>query len=467
MADDKNFNDRDPHEFGEEVEEQAGQEGGMGLHTKIIIGLLVGLVAGIFCSLVFGAENANLNWVIENITQPLGQVWLRLLLMIVIPLIFAALIMGISGMGNIRELGRVGIKTLAYTIVISGISVIIGITMVNLIQPGKSVTPETAAALEQEYSSGANMLVSQAQADKAAIEAENVPVLTQIFTKLIPSNPFDSLVGLPNLLHIMFFALVLGIAATLVEDKRSAPFINFFEALFEISVKIINGIMILAPYAVACLVFSSVASFGMDLLVALLWFILTVLAGLLIHGVIVYSASVYFLSALNPAEFFSRVKTAAVTAFSTSSSNATLPTALRESEENLGVSEKINSFVLTVGATANQNGTALYEGVTVIFIAQLAGIDLSLAEQIGVAYLAILGGIGTAGVPGGSLPYIVIILISIGVNPALIGIILGVDRILDMCRTTVNVVGDITAATYINRSEGYHLKGELSPPPER
>src|SRR5699024_5684913 len=160
-------------------------------------------------------------------------------------------------------------------------------------------------------------------------------------------------------------------------------------------------------------------------------------------------------------------ETVAVTAFSTSSSNATLPTALQESEEKLGVSEKINSFVLTVGATANQNGTALYEGVTVIFIAQLAGVDLSLAAQIGVAYLAILGGIGTAGVPGGSLPYIVIILISIGVNPALIGIILGVDRLLDMCRTTVNVIGDITAATYVNRSEGYPLNGQLSPPPKK
>ncbi len=470
MADEFNNSDDpkpDPDQFGHEVEDQADQEGGMELHTKIIIGLVVGLIAGIFCSLVFGAENEGLNYVIENITQPLGQVWLRLLLMIVIPLIFSALILGISGMGNIRELGRVGVKTLVYTLVISGISVVIGITMVNIIDPGESVTPETAAALQDEYGEGATALVSQAEADKAAIEQEDVPVLTQIFTKLIPANPFDSLVGLPNLLHIMFFALVLGIAATLVEKKTAAPFIGFFEALFEISVKIINGIMILAPYAVAFLVFSSVASFGMDLLVALLWFILTVIAGLLIHGIVIYSASVYFLSALAPMDFFRRVKTAAVTAFSTSSSNATLPTALQESEENLGVSEKINSFVLTVGATANQNGTALYEGVTVIFIAQLAGVDLSLAAQIGVAYLAILGGIGTAGVPGGSLPYIVIILISIGVNPALIGIILGVDRILDMCRTTVNVVGDITAATFINRSEGYHLKGELSPPPEK
>lgn len=454
-------------QFGEEIEDEMGQSGGMELHTKIIIGLLVGLFAGLICTLTIGPENSSLNWVIENITEPLGQVWLRLLLMIVIPLIVSAIIIGIAGMDNVKKLGKVGLKTFLYVLVISGLSVVIGITMVNLINPGETVSPETAAALQAEYSTGATALVSQAEADQAALDEADVPVLTQIFTKIIPKNPFDALVGLPNLLHLMFFSIILGIAVTLVDKKTAAPFIGFFEALFEIAVKIINAIMWLAPYAVACLVFSSVASFGMDLLVALLWFILTVLAGLFIHAAVVYSASVYYLSALNPIDFFRQVKTTAVTAFSTSSSNATLPTALRESEENLGVSEKINSFVLTIGATANQNGTALYEGVTVIFIAQLAGVDLGLAAQIGVAYLAILGGIGTAGVPGGSLPYIVIILISIGVNPALIGIILGVDRILDMCRTAVNVVGDITAATYVNRSEGYPLKGQLSPPPAK
>jgi DAACS family dicarboxylate/amino acid:cation (Na+ or H+) symporter len=171
----------------------------------------------------------------------------------------------------------------------------------------------------------------------------------------------------------------------------------------------------------------------------------------------VYSLSIYFLSRISPLEFFRRVKTVILTAFSTSSSNATLPTALRVSEQNLGVPQEINSFVLTVGATANQNGTALYEGVTVLFLAQLAGVDLSLGQQLMVVYLAILGGIGTAGVPSGSIPFIIGVLVTIGVNPALIAIILGVDRLLDMCRTTLNVTGDITAATFVARSEGYEL----------
>lgn len=434
------------------------------MHTKILLGLLVGAVAGVLASLIFGSTDSNLTWFVENITEPVGNLWLRLLLMIVIPLVFSALVLGVAGLGNITKLGRVGFKTLLYTIIISAISVVIGITMVNLIEPGKRIDAVTAEGLKTEYGVAAMEKVGAATSSATKMEEENVPVITQIYESLIPANPISSMVGTPNLLHIMFFALILGMAATMVPKETVAPFLGFFDGLFEISVKIIYGIMFFAPYAVALLVFSSIASFGMDLLIALLWFFVVVLGGLLIHGIIVYSASVYFLSALSPMDFFRRVKTTAVTAFSTSSSNATLPTALRESKENLGVPEEINSFVLTIGATANQNGTALYEGVTIIFLAQLAGVELTVAAQLGVAYLAILGGIGTAGVPGGSIPYIIVVLAGLGVNPALIAVILGVDRILDMCRTAVNVIGDITAATFVARSEGYHLNGELRPP---
>lgn len=434
------------------------------MHTKIILGLLIGAVAGIIASLVLGPKNVDLNWVIDNITQPLGNLWLRLLLMIVVPLVFSALVLGVAGLGNVKKLGRIGLKTLGYTLVISALSVVIGLSMVNLINPGERIDPQTAAGLEAEYGMTASEQVGSAQASAKEVKEKNVPVITQIVEKLIPENPFQSMVGTPNLLHIMFFALILGMAATMIPKETAKPFIGFFDALFEISVVIINAIMYLAPYAVCLLVFSSIAAFGLELLIALLWFIVVVLGGLLIHAIVVYSASVYYLSALSPIEFFKMVKTTAVTAFSTSSSNATLPTALKDSHENIGVPEEINSFVLTIGATANQNGTALYEGVTIIFLAQLAGVDLSIGAQLGVAYLAILGGIGTAGVPGGSIPYIIVVLASLGVNPALIAVILGVDRILDMCRTTINVIGDISAATFVARSEGYHLNGELRPP---
>jgi DAACS family dicarboxylate/amino acid:cation (Na+ or H+) symporter len=196
---------------------------------------------------------------------------------------------------------------------------------------------------------------------------------------------------------------------------------------------------------------------------ALFWFVLTVLLGLALHMFGVYSLSIRYLSGIRPVEFFRRIKTVMLTAFSTSSSAATLPTTLRVTEENLRVPREINTFVLTVGATANQNGTALYEGVTVLFLAQLAGVELSLGQQIVVAYLALLGGIGTAGVPSGSIPFIVVVLATIQVNPALIAIILGVDRLLDMCRTVLNVTGDITAATYVARSEGAPLLDAEAP----
>ncbi|MGH7481336.1 MAG: dicarboxylate/amino acid:cation symporter [Longimicrobiales bacterium] len=466
MADHRGENDRGADAFEREVttdldDRTADRPKRMPLHTRILVGLAVGAVAGITTSAIFGSDHPTVVWIIDNITDPIGQLFLRLLLMIVIPLVFSALVVGVAGVGDVRQLGRIGLKTFLYTLIISGISVVIGLSMVNLIQPGQRVDPATAAGLEARYG-------AEAEGELGAVEGEageGESVLTQVIETLIPSNPFAAAASdTPDLLHLMFFALVIGLAATLVSSTVVAPFIGFLEGLYLISAKIIDGIMKLAPYAVACLLFSSTAGFGLDLLSALAWFIATVLLGLGIHMLVVYSASVYFLSALAPMDFFRRVKTAMLTAFSTSSSNATLPTALRVSEENLGVPREINSFVLTVGATANQNGTALYEGVTIIFLAQLAGLDLGLGEQLGVAYLAILGGIGTAGVPGGSIPFIVLVLVSLGMDPALIAIILGVDRILDMCRTTLNVTGDITAATYIARSEGYPLLGELRPP---
>ncbi len=288
----------------------------------------------------------------------------------------------------------------------------------------------------------------------------------QVVETIVPKNPFYAISGKEdaNMLHLMFFGLIIGIAITLLPVTVTTPFLRVLEGLYEITAKIIEIIMKFAPYAVACLLFNNTARFGLDLLQALGWFFITVLLGLSIHMFGVYSLSVYFLSRISPIEFFRRIKTVILTAFSTSSSNATLPTALRVSEQNLGVPPQINSFVLTVGATANQNGTALYEGVTVLFLAQLAGVELSLGQQLMVVYLAILGGVGTAGIPSGSIPFIIGVLVTIGVNPALIAIILGVDRILDMCRTTLNVTGDLTAATYVARSEGYELLRPHEPP---
>lgn len=423
---------------------------GRPLHTRILAGLVVGASLGILANATVGADHPTVAWIVRNVTQPVGSLFLRLLLMVVVPLVFSSLVVGVAGIGDVRKVGRVGVRSFGYTFVISAISVVIGLTLVNLIRPGERISPETALGLEVRYGTAAAAQV------EAAPEDVDVAPLTQLFETLIPSNPIAAVASpTPNLLHLMFFGLVLGVAATLVAPSVAAPFLNFLQGLYEISAKIIDAIMKLAPFAVAALLFSATAGFGLDLLGALGWFVFTVLLGLALHMFGVYSLSVYFLSKLNPVDFFRRIKTVMMTAFSTSSSVATLPTTLRVTEENLGVPKEINSFVLTVGATANQNGTALYEGVTVIFLAQLAGVDLSLTQQIMVAYLAIIGGIGTAGVPSGSIPFIIVVLATVGVNPALIAVILGVDRILDMCRTTLNVTGDITAATYVARAEGY------------
>lgn len=429
---------------------------GMALHTKILLGLLIGVVGGLAVNWTLGGSSPNVVWFVENFTRPIGQLFLNLLLMIVVPLVFASLVVGVAGIGDIRKLGRIGLKSFAYTLIISAISVVIGLGLANTIRPGERIAPEIATQLKEKFSGGAK---TSLEAQKSAADsAKSDTALMQAVKTIVPSNVFNSISGTsPNMLHIMFFALIAGIAITLLPAPVSAPFVNLMESVFAITSKIIDIIMKFAPYAVACLIFNNIAQFGLDLLQSLAWFVITVLLGLGIHFFGVYSLSVYFLSKINPLEFFKRVRTVIVTAFSTSSSNATLPTALRVSEENLGVPKEINSFVLTVGATANQNGTALYEGVTVLFLAQLAGVDLTLGTQLMVVYLAILGGIGTAGVPSGSIPFIIGILAMIGIDPALIAIILGVDRILDMCRTTLNVVGDITAATYVARSEGFEL----------
>ncbi|HEX5601209.1 MAG TPA: dicarboxylate/amino acid:cation symporter [Pyrinomonadaceae bacterium] len=428
---------------------------GIPLHTKILIGLALGVIAGVSVNEALGGDHPKVVWIVDNITQPVGQLFLRLLLMIVVPLVFSSLVVGVAGIGDIRKLGRVGLKSFGYCLVISAISAVIGITLANTIKPGKRIDPTTAAALQQRY---ANDATKSVEAAKQASSTTPKPLMAFVET-IVPKNPFFAVAGKEdaNMLHLMFFALMLGIAITLIPESVTGPVLRVLEGVYEITAKIIEIIMKFAPYAVACLLFNNTARFGLDLLQALAWFVATVLFGLALHMFGVYSISIYLLSRISPLEFFRRIKTVMLTAFSTSSSNATLPTALRISEQNLGVPPQINSFVLTVGATANQNGTALYEGVTVLFLAQLAGVDLSLGQQLMVVYLAILGGIGTAGIPSGSIPFIIGVLVTIGVNPALIAIILGVDRILDMCRTTLNVTGDITAATYVARSEGYEL----------
>jgi DAACS family dicarboxylate/amino acid:cation (Na+ or H+) symporter len=432
------------------------------LHTKILFGLIAGALLGGTLNTILGGDSTPLKNVVDHVTDPIGQIFLRLLLLLVVPLVFSSLSLGVAGLGDLRRIGRIGVKSLVYTVIISAISVVIGLVLANTIRPGERVSPDVRQQLEARYSDDAQKRVQTVVATKVP----DTPLMKFVKT-VIPTNVFTAVSKeTPDMLGLMFFTLFFGIAITLVPADVTAPLLRVIEGLYSVVERCIQLVMRLAPYAVFCLLFSMTARFGFELLGSLGWYVATVLLGLAIHMFGVYSLSVAILSKINPIQFFRRIKTAMITAFSTSSSNATLPTALRVSEENLGVPRDINSFVLTVGATANQNGTALYEGVTVLFLAQLADVPLSLGQQLVVVYLAILGGIGTAGVPSGSIPFVIAVLATIGVNPALIAIILGVDRILDMCRTVLNVTGDLTIATYVARSEGVELMKEIPEPPE-
>lgn len=412
--------------------------------------MVAGAIAGGLANFFLGADDPLIGRITAHLTEPVGQLFLRLLLLLVLPLVVSSLIVGVAGLGDVRKVGRVGLKSLVYTLVFSAISVLIGLAVVNLIQPGRRIDPAISAQLQQVYAEDASKRVESATAAD-----DGATPLMMVVRSIVPTNVVAAMASNPpDMLGIMFFALFIGIALTLIRPEVAAPLVRVLEGVFDAVAALIGIVMRLAPYAVFCLLFTMTARFGFGLLGSLGWYVGTVLLGLALHMFGVYSLSVAFLSRINPIEFFRRIKTVMVTAFSTSSSNATLPTAIRVSEENLGVPRQINTFVLTIGATANQNGTALFEGVTVLFLAQLAGIELGLAEQLTVLYLAILGGIGTAGVPAGSIPFVIVVLATVGVNPALIAIILGVDRLLDMCRTVLNVTGDVACAVVIAKSEG-------------
>lgn len=423
------------------------------LHTKILLGLLIGLISGLVVNTLYPA-NQNVQWFVSNIAYPAGQIFLRMIFMIVIPLIFTAIVLGIADFKDIHKIGRVGIKSLLFTVVITAVSVLIGITLVNLVQPGSRILAEDREALIQTLSNNQNVsnIVSAAKETKG---------LMQIIIDIIPRNPFVDIVNAfdPNyrgggLLAVMFFALIFGIALAVTKSERTETLTKFLEGLYDVVMKIIDFAMKLAPYGVAALIFSVSSQLGLQIISTLLLYVLVVLTALLIHLLVTYGAILKFIIKKNPIDFFKAITEVIVTAFSTSSSNATLPTSMRVTSEKLNVNKDISNFVLTVGSTANQNGTALFEGITVLFLAQFYGIDLSVGQQILVVLLSIIAGVGTAGVPGGSLPMIVMVLQTVGIPAEGIGIIFGVDRLLDMSRTVVNVTGDIVLALWVDKSEG-------------
>ncbi|MGH7700182.1 MAG: dicarboxylate/amino acid:cation symporter [Gemmatimonadales bacterium] len=413
----------------------------MKLHTKILLGLALGAAAGVAAN-TFAAGAAWVTWLGNNVAAPVGQIFLRLLLMTVIPLVFASITLGVAGLGDIRRVGRVGARTLAYFLMSTAISAVIGLTLVNLIEPGAGLAPEVREELMATYR-------SQAEGMQAA---GTTRFGVDMFVNIVPRNPVQAAAGM-DLLGVIFFAVVFGAALTLIPEEKARPMLRVLDAVGEAIVKVIDIAMKLAPYGVFGLIFVVTSRFGWGLLAQLGKYVAVVLAGLVLYGAVGLSILVRVFGGLSPRVFWKRAWTSVLTAFSTSSSNATLPTNIAVAERGLKIPPKIAGFVLPLGATMNMNGTSLYEGVTVLFLAQVFGVALTLDQQAIVVILSVITAVGAAGVPGGSLPLIMVVLATVGVPAEAIAVILGVDRILDMSRTCLNVTGDLTAAAYVARTE--------------
>jgi DAACS family dicarboxylate/amino acid:cation (Na+ or H+) symporter len=419
----------------------SAKTGGMPLHTKMLIGFVVGAVAGI-CANLWAADSAWLGGLVTYVANPVGQIFLRLLFMLVVPLVFSALVLGVVEIGEPSALGRIGLKTMAFVFTVTAIAVTIGLVMVNLLEPGRGLPPEVGQAILASSAENAGAIVAKKEGFSGM----------DLLLNIVPRNPLASAVN-GDLIAVMFFALMVGIAATVLRTEGTRSFLGTVQGMYDICLKLIDWVIRLAPYAVAALLFSITARLGFDVLVQLARFVGTVVLALSIHFFVVFPLLVKFVGRMSPVAFFKRAEPAILTAFSTSSSSATLPTTLMVAEERLGIPRRVGRFVCTLGATANMNGTALFEGITVLFLAQFFGVDLSLVQQVTILFLCILGGIGAAGVPGGSLPVIAMILVMFGIPPEGIGLILGVDRFLDMCRTTVNVTGDLVGSVVVARGE--------------
>jgi len=413
------------------------------LHWKMAIGFGLGLLLGLIVHATGSGEAGWVTMLTTYVTTPFSKIFLSLIFMLIVPLLFSALVVGIAEMGDIRALGRIGWKTLAYTVVLSSIAVIIGLVLVNVLKPGGGVDPALAQTLLTENAGRAQQIVASVDTQPRGMD---------MLLSIVPDNVIAAAGNNGSILALMFFAVMFGIGLVLSESENTAILKRGIEGLFEISMTLIGLVIRLAPYAVFCFMFNLAAIFGFDLLVRLGAYVGVVVLALAVHMFVVYSLALKAIGK-SPLAFFRATQEASVMAFSTASSNATLPTALRVAEEKLHLPNRVSRFVLTVGATANQNGTALFEGVTVLFLAQFFGVDLSLWQQVMVMLVCILGGIGTAGVPSGSLPVVALICAMVGVDPVGIGMILGVNHFLDMCRTTLNVTGDLTLATLVAHGE--------------
>ena len=415
------------------------------LHWQIIAGLVLGLLFGIAAA-AYGWGDFVADWV-----APFGTIFINALKLIAVPLVLASLVTGVASLSDLRKLSRIGGKTIAIYLGTTAVAVTLGLVAVNIVEPGTFVPEAMRDSLMAEFAAEAAERTSAAEAAQ-----ERVPL--QVLVDIVPSNFFESVGDNRNMLQVVFMALLVGIGLVQLPRERGAPLLAFFESLNDVVIRLVDLIMLMAPVGVFALIASTItATAGEDvfgLLGALAIYSAVVLVGLLLHTVITYPALLKLLTPMSLRTFFAGIAPAQLVAFSTSSSGATLPVTMERCEEKLGVSEEVSSFVLPLGATINMDGTALYQAVAAVFIAQALGMELVLSQQLTIVLTAVLASIGTAAVPGAGIIMLVIILQAIGVPPEGIALILGVDRLLDMCRTVTNVTGDAMVATVVAASEG-------------
>ncbi len=423
------------------------------LHWQIITGLVLGLIWGLLAS-VAGWSEFTVNYI-----QPFGTIFINLLKLIAVPLILASLIVGVTSLNDIAKLSRMGGKTIGIYIVTTMLAITIGLTVVNIIQPGNFLPVETQEQLMAGYQDNIE------GADQSAQEVMDRSPMT-FLVDIVPENFFKAASDNGNMLQVVFIALLMGIGLMQIPTEKSKSLVNFFDSLNEVIIKIVDLIMKVAPYGVFALMAGVIVDLAgddigqaLDLLGALFWYTFVVILGLFLHLMIVYSGLFKIFSKMKLRDFFKAIRPAMLLGFSTSSSAATLPVTMERVEKNVGVDEEVSSFVLPIGATINMDGTSLYQAVAAVFIAQALGMDLGIAQQITIVLTATLASIGSAGVPGAGIIMLVIVLQAIQVPVEGIALILGVDRILDMCRTAVNITGDAAVSVAVAYTEG--LLGEM------
>lgn len=416
----------------------------MATPRNMLIGFAVGLISGLLVYSFVDPDSVWLHGVMTYGTGAIGTLFLRALMMLVIPLVFSALVVGVASMRDARQLARLGGRMAIFTFASTGIAVTSGILLMHLFAPGKGLESSVASGLAGEGSSRMKDIMEAGSEMTSGFD-----VLIQI----VPTNVMGAVVR-NDILAVLFFSLFMGVGLVATNTRASNALLTGIQGLFDVTMKMIEWVIATAPFAIACLVFDSVALAGWGILGKLSGFVGTVLLAMSVHALVFYPLMVRFGAKRPVRQFMRDTRESIVMAFSTSSSTATLPTTMRVAEENLRLPPSVTRFVVTVGATANQNGTALFEGMTVLFLAQLSGVSLDVGQQILLMLVCVLGGIGTAGVPAGSLPVIAMICVMFGIPPEGLGIVLGVDRFLDMCRTAINVAGDLVASAVLSRWEG-------------